>query len=290
MRGGGEEVGGGVGGLVAASVVSPFSGYGLAQDSSGRLLMAGRYGYKATMAAARFNINGTLDNTFGPRIDLSVRVNGYGSAVVGEQSDYQIVIDNFGWDTVSNVMLRDVLPSGATLVSVTASQGGCSGTSTVLCNLGTMASEDQITIDVVWIPSVASVGIHAISVDAVPGDTNSGNNSVNYWCQSYANPAVNLSLSMTPNPAAIIAGNHVSYTLTATNIGSATVSGVSIDPAPLSGPVILVSAADCTISWRAGLHCPLGALAPGEARSVLVTLNLAGSFTSRQRSIAQRPI
>lgn len=269
----------GTGGLVSATAVSPFSGYGLAEDASGRLLMTGRYGYKSTMATARFNTNGSLDNTFGPRIDLSVRVNGYGTAVVGEQSNYQVVVDNFGWDTVGNVVLRDVLPTDATLVSVSASQGSCTGTTTLLCNLGAMASEDQVTVDVVWLPNAAGVGMHVISIDAVPGDTNSYNDALSYWLQSYENPAVNLSLSMTPSPAAIIAGNNVVYTLTVTNIGSAAVNSVSINPALLSGPVLLLSAPDCTIGWQAGLHCAVGTLAPGESRSVMVTLNVAATFS-----------
>jgi uncharacterized repeat protein (TIGR01451 family) len=51
--------------------------------------------------------------------------------------------------TTSNVKLTDVLPAGVTLVSATASDGTCTGTTTVTCNLGIFPSARAETVDIV---------------------------------------------------------------------------------------------------------------------------------------------
>ena len=49
---------------------------------------------------------------------------------------YKMLIVNNGPDTATGVVATNVLPASVTLVSATPSQGSCSGTTTVTCNLG----------------------------------------------------------------------------------------------------------------------------------------------------------
>lgn len=72
--------------------------------------------------------------------DLAITKSGPSTAIAGAPLTYSIVVSNAGPDAASNVVVTDILPAGATFVSATPSQGACSGTNTVTCNLGTMAN------------------------------------------------------------------------------------------------------------------------------------------------------
>ena len=57
---------------------------------------------------------------------------------VGSPLTYTIGVANLGPDAGTNVTVTDTLPASVTLVSATASQGSCSGTTTVTCTLGSV--------------------------------------------------------------------------------------------------------------------------------------------------------
>jgi uncharacterized repeat protein (TIGR01451 family) len=59
---------------------------------------------------------------------------------------YSIVISNTGPSNASGVGLTDMIPSNSTFVSVTPSQGSCSGTTTVSCSLGTINNDASATV------------------------------------------------------------------------------------------------------------------------------------------------
>ena len=57
-------------------------------------------------------------------------------AAAGGELLYTLLITNNGPDNATGVVATNVLPAGVTLISATPSQGTCSGTTTVTCNLG----------------------------------------------------------------------------------------------------------------------------------------------------------
>ncbi len=59
---------------------------------------------------------------------------------VDAQLTYGMTMANAGPDGAPNVVVTDSIPPGLLLLSATASQGGCTGTTTVLCNLGAIPS------------------------------------------------------------------------------------------------------------------------------------------------------
>lgn len=79
--------------------------------------------------------------------DLSVTksVSGSGPFVVGGNVTFNIVVSNDGPATATNVTIEDVLPSGLTFVSASPS-GVCSGTTTITCNVGTLADNASTTV------------------------------------------------------------------------------------------------------------------------------------------------
>jgi large repetitive protein len=91
---------------------------------------------------------------------------------------YTIVVRNNGPDNAEEVVVTDTLPAGTTLNSVSTTQGTCSGTTTITCNLGTLAPSVEATITlVVDFPATPGSFTNTASVDIGNVDTNPVNDS-----------------------------------------------------------------------------------------------------------------
>lgn len=112
--------------------------------------------------------------------DLSITKAVVGTPLFGAGANrtYMISAFNNGGGSASGVVVTDVLPAGSILVSSTPSQGSCSGTTTVTCSLGALASGGSATISLVLkTSSTPGVVINTATVSAVEFDPNTGNNS-----------------------------------------------------------------------------------------------------------------
>jgi uncharacterized repeat protein (TIGR01451 family) len=79
--------------------------------------------------------------------DLSItKTAGPPPYTTGKPVTYTIVVSNAGPGAATNVVVTDTIPVGTTFNSATPTQGSCSGTSTVTCNLGTLANGASATI------------------------------------------------------------------------------------------------------------------------------------------------
>ena len=67
----------------------------------------------------------------------------------GNDLTYTITATNDGPSDAQDVTVTDPLPAGTSFVSATPSQGACSGTTTVTCELGTLADGASATITLV---------------------------------------------------------------------------------------------------------------------------------------------
>lgn len=83
-------------------------------------------------------------------------------------------VTNHGPDTASGIVLTDTLPAGLTLNSAPPS---CSGTSTVTCNIGTLASGASATIALSVTASAPGPFSNTASVSTTATDNNTANNS-----------------------------------------------------------------------------------------------------------------
>jgi type VI secretion system secreted protein VgrG len=81
--------------------------------------------------------------------DVSIAKTGPATVSGGANIAYNLAVANAGPSSAAGVTVNDVLPAGTTFVSATPSLGSCSGTSTVSCSLGTMASGGSATITIV---------------------------------------------------------------------------------------------------------------------------------------------
>jgi uncharacterized repeat protein (TIGR01451 family) len=91
---------------------------------------------------------------------------------------YAIVVSNSGPAAAADVVVTDIIPLGTTFNAVTATQGSCNGTSTVICSLGTLASGSSATISLVLtLPATPGPLSNTASVTSSNPDTNPANNS-----------------------------------------------------------------------------------------------------------------
>jgi uncharacterized repeat protein (TIGR01451 family) len=141
-----------------------------------------------------------------PKADLSITKAGASAASIGQSVTYTLTARNNGPDPAPGVVVSDALPAGASLVSATPSSGTCSGSSTLSCNLGTLASGATATVTlVVRMTSVgskvdtATVGSSALDTAAHSasgaGDPNLANNSAS--ATTAVSPVVVASASQT---------------------------------------------------------------------------------------------
>jgi uncharacterized repeat protein (TIGR01451 family) len=96
--------------------------------------------------------------------------------VAGGTLAYEIVVSNNGPAAATNVIVTDVLPAGTTFVSATPSQGTCSGTSTVVCTIGSLPDDASATIQLTIRTSTTpgtvtnTASVMATEVDGSAGD------------------------------------------------------------------------------------------------------------------------
>jgi uncharacterized protein (TIGR03437 family) len=91
---------------------------------------------------------------------------------------YIATVTNNGPDAAVNVSLTDSLPAGVSFVSASSTQGNCSGTNTVTCDLGTLANKARATVSIVVRLNTGTTALsHRATVTSATLDGDSSNNS-----------------------------------------------------------------------------------------------------------------
>ena len=138
---------------------------GVAVDSAGNLYVSDRLNHRVL----RYDL---------ARSDVGVTVSAAPNPVtVGNDLTFTITVRTAGPDPATNVILTDTLPAGATLSSVTASQGTCNGSGPVTCSLGSIASGSNATVMLIVTPTQAGTASLTASVAAAESDPDTTNNS-----------------------------------------------------------------------------------------------------------------
>ena len=91
---------------------------------------------------------------------------------------YRLTVTNNGPSPATNVVVTDNLPIGINFTSATPTQGTCSGTTTVTCNLGSLARNAIAVINIIVVPQSAGTLTNTASVTAAENDPDGSDNSV----------------------------------------------------------------------------------------------------------------
>lgn len=189
----------------------------------------------------------------GPLADLSVTGSGAPNPVmVGDNLTYSLTAFNNGLNDLTAVTLTDTLPAGVTFVSSTQSQGSCSGTSVVNCSLGAMTNGSSANVTIVVVPISGGNRTNTVSVAADildPPDPDPSNNTIMIGTTVLAPPPppppptfADLAVVILDNPDPVTVGNHLNYTITATNLGPDAATNVAVWETLPAGTVFVSSA------------------------------------------------
>jgi uncharacterized repeat protein (TIGR01451 family) len=146
---------------------------------------------------------------------------------------YSIVVTNSGAAALGSqtVTVTDALPSGLTATSFSGTGWTCAALPALSCtrttNDGLAAQMSYPTLDLaVNVASNAPTTVTNTATVTTSGDVVPGNNSSSDFATIYRQ--ADLSISITDNVSTIVAGNPVSYTIVASNLGSKDMTGVGV--------------------------------------------------------------
>jgi uncharacterized repeat protein (TIGR01451 family) len=189
---------------------------------------------------------------------------------VGASLTYTLTIANHGPSDATGVVVTDTLPASESFVSTTPSQGTCTGTSSISCNLGSLANGASATVSIVVTPTQAGAISNTASVSGDQYDSDRDNNSDT---QTTTVTAADLSIVKTASPSPATVGSPLTYTLSVTNNGPSDATGVVVNDSLLAGlSFVSSSASQGTCSGTSTVSCNLGALANGASATVTIVV------------------
>jgi uncharacterized repeat protein (TIGR01451 family) len=186
---------------------------------------------------------------------------------------YTVTARNNGPFSATGVTITDDLPASATYDSATATQGGCTQLGTrVTCSLGTLASNASATATIKVRPQAEGAITNNASIQANQADPVTTNNQASV--ATTVNPATDLSLTKTDSPDPVLAGDTLTYSLTAQNNGPSAATGVTLtDTLPAGVTYQSATPSQGTCGQASGVvTCNLGAVASGGAPTVQIAV------------------
>jgi uncharacterized repeat protein (TIGR01451 family) len=122
------------------------------------------------------------EDIFGRRVgapscpDLRVTKTGPATLQFGSDLTYTIKVTNPGPSDEPGVVVTDVIPSGTRFVSVSTTKGTCTHTTTVTCNIGTLAAGATVTVTLRVHPTARGTVTNTARVSGTRLDSDTGNN------------------------------------------------------------------------------------------------------------------
>lgn len=224
----------------------------------------------ASVASAVADPNGTNNsasttNAITPNADLAITKVLSSALNAGQNATYTITVTNNGPSDATSVTVSDTPPAGLTFVS---NSGAC--TSAFPCNVGTLVPGQSVTITATFAvaPSASGSLTNTATVGAATPDLNNANNS-----SSATATVQGADLAVTKSgPASAMPGSQVTYTITVTNNGPSTASGITIaDPVP-AGATFVSATGACT-----SFPCSIASLANAASATIQATYTITAS-------------
>ena len=198
-----------------------------------------------------------------------------GTINAGDTAAFTIVVTNDGPGVANNVTLNDPLPAGVAW-SISPAVTGCSISSgTLSCTFATLDAGASTTIHVSGATDAADCG-PLTNTATVAADNEGSDQTDNTSTATITVNCPTIHITKTPDDATVTAGDPIGFTITASNSGAGTASGVTVTDTLPSDPglnwSIDAAGSDSGCSITSGvLTCNFGSLATGASKHVHVT-------------------
>jgi uncharacterized repeat protein (TIGR01451 family) len=212
----------------------------------------------------------------------------------GGQVTYQLVVRNHGPGVAVGVTVEDPSPLGLSFENVESSQGHCTITTELHCELGSVHENGEVLIQLTATVTAAASGtiVNLATVRDIRRDPNELNNTATSTVHVTpgAQPVSDLVLTKHVDRPVARVGEQVRYTITVTNKGPDAATNVTLTDA-LALPVRVVSIHPGQGHCQTGppITCTLGTLAAGAHTTITIVavLTVAGEETNTAGVMSQ---
>ena len=231
--------------------------------------------------------NGSSDDAIVVAVaDLSITKTDLADPVIaGEGIGYELRVTNAGPSDAGSVLVDDSDLAGLDGVTLTPSQGTCE-TVTFTCDLGALPNAGVATIAVsATVPETTPAGTDVLSNTATvtsPDDPDGSDNTATETTS--VERSADLVVGKSASPLTATAGDPITWTITASNLGPSAASAVSVTdsmPAGLVAATVIASSdrGTCVVG-ATDVVCGGGSLLPGETVTVTITAQVDPAFSA----------
>lgn len=263
------------------TIASLASGANTAITVTATINAAGAFDNAASVTATELdpNLTNNTDNSgnggsTGAAADVSIvkTLTTAGPYASGQTIAYTLLVANGGPSTATSVQVTDT-PTNLTITGV--SGGGCSA---LPCTIASLASGANVTINVTATINATGAFDNVASANATEFDPNTTNNTDSSGNGGTASaPAVDLAINKTASVTTLVVGQAFDYTLTITNNGPGTATGVVVtDTLPTAFSLLTATSTQGTCSGTTTVTCTIGTMLNGAT----VTVTLHGTATA----------
>lgn len=209
--------------------------------------------------------------------------------LVGQALTYTVSVTNKGPATATGVFVTNTLPITAGFPVVSVSQGSSSIVGNqVIHNVGTLTNTGRATATITIIPNTTGTLIATAFGKATQADPFTANNTAT--ATTTVGPSADLALTLTDSPDPVVINSNWVYTITVTNNGPSTASGVVVNQTfPASLNIVSAISASATITTSPGnVSASVNNLLPGNGAVIFVTVKstVGGNFASTATATA----
>lgn len=252
---------GNLGGLEILAVSKSIARDGMGNGEGGGILLPGQEPAPIILGGGQVSL------TLKPA-DLGItKVGSPASVTQGRNVTYTMEVTNNGPNPATGVTVTDSLPAGATAIS---SSAGCSGTSTVTCNVGDLANGAKATVTITARMDQVGTRTNTAKVTSGVPDTNAANDQASATTTVTAPPpppVAQVAAATTPprarlsvtktGPLAATAGQTATYRIRVRNLSSTAATRVRlVDVLPsglsLAGTPMGAKFAAGRLTWTVG--------------------------------------
>jgi len=217
------------------------------------------------------------------------------SAIAGSNAVCAIQVNNLGPSDAQNAVLTDSILGSTpfTVISAVSSVGICTpstiaspvSNAVISCPLGTVPAGSGATITVTFTAQDGGNVDDTATVSASTPDPNNSNNTASGAVTFVSSADLAITKTASPNP--VIAGTNLTYTITVSNAGPSTATGVVVTdtiPAQVSVLSVTPSSGSCKAGISGNplqpLTCTLGNVAKSGTATVVVVAAVASNVPS----------